>query len=141
MGDKRFSVRCGKGVQGRDMSREARKGAGFEQDWVDYVSKRLGDDRIERRVKNGKNDRGDIAGLLIHGKRTVVECKCCKRMELSQWLKEAEIECGNDDAEFPIVAHKRKGCGVKNFGGNFVTMDTDTFLAIIAGGFENLEEV
>ena len=117
------------------MSREARKGAGFEQDVVDYVSKRLGEKGIERRVKNGANDRGDIAGFLIRGLRAVIECKCCKRMELSEWLKEAEIERGNDDAEFGIVIHKRRGCGKKNFGRNFVTMELDTFLAIVVGGF------
>ncbi len=121
------------------MSKEARRGATFEQQWCDYASRRLGDDRIERRVKNGKNDRGDVAGLRIRGMRTVVECKCCARMELSGWLKEAETERGNDDAEFGIVAHKRRGCGEKGFGGNFVTMTTDTLLAIIAGGFGNLE--
>ena len=127
-------------MAGEAMSKEARKGASFEQDWCDYASMRLGDDRIERRTRNGKNDRGDVAGLRIHGKRAVVECKCCKRAELSEWLKEAEVERGNDDAEFGIVAHKRRGCGEKNFGGNFVTMTTDTFLAIVAGGFENLED-
>lgn len=121
------------------MSREARKGAAFEQQWADYASRRLGAD-IERRVKNGKNDRGDIAGLRIMGKRVVVECKNHQRMELPGWLKEADVEKGNDDAEYGIVAHKRRGCGEKSFGGNYVTMDTDTFLAIVAGGFENLEE-
>jgi len=121
------------------MSKEARRGAEFEQQWCDYASRRLGEG-IERRVKNGRNDRGDVAGLYIRGKRVVVECKNCKRTELSEWLKEAEIERGNDDAEYGIVAHKRRGCGEKSFGGNFVTMDTDTFLAIVAGGFEHLED-
>ena len=122
------------------MSREAKKGATFEQQWCDYAARRLGDDGIERRAKNGKNDRGDVAGLRIRGKRAVIECKCCNRLELSAWLKEADVERGNDDAEFGIVAHKRRGCGEKSFGGNYVTMDTDTFLAIIAGGFGNLED-
>ena len=122
------------------MSRNARTGAAFEQQFCNYASRRLGDDRIERRVKNGKNDRGDVSGMRIWGKRTVVECKCCKKTELAEWLKEAETERGNDDAEFGIVVHKRRGCGEKNFGGNFVTMTTDTFLAIIAGGFEYLED-
>lgn len=120
------------------MSREMRKGAGFEQDTSDYLSRVLGDERIERRVKHGANDRGDIAGLLIRGKRTVVECKNCKRMELSAWLDEAEIERLNDDAEFGIVIHKRKGCGKKNFGGNYVTMSLETLAAIIAGSKELL---
>ena len=121
------------------MSRESRRGATFEQQWCDYASRRLGAD-IERRAKNGRNDRGDVAGLRIRGKRTVVECKCRKSMDLAGWIGEAEDERANDDAEFGIVAHKRRGCGEKGFGGNYVTMTTDTFLAIVAGGFENLED-
>lgn len=126
-------------MAGEAMSREARKGATFEQQWCDYAARKLGAD-IERRAKNGRNDRGDVAGLYIRGKRVVVECKNCRRMELSAWLGEAETERGNDDAEFGVVAHKRRGCGEKSFGGNFVTMTTDTFLAIVAGGFGNLED-
>ena len=121
------------------MSRESRKGATFEQQVASYMSKRLAGD-IERRVKNGKNDRGDISGLRVRGKRCIVECKCCKKADLSGWLAEAEVERGNDDAEFGIVLHKRRGCGEKGFGNNYVTMTLDTFLAICAGGFDNLEE-
>ena len=115
------------------MSKSSRLGATFEQQVADYAAKRLGDKRIERRAKNGKNDRGDISGLMHLGKRVVAECKCCKRLELSGWLKEAETERGNDDAEYGIVIHKR-------FGGNFVTMTLDTYLAMCAGGFDLLEE-
>lgn len=122
------------------MSRNARKGAEFEKQFCNYSARRLGDDRIERRVKNGKNDRGDVTGFTIWGKRTVIECKCCKRTELSEWQKELETEMGNDDAEFGFTVHKRPGCGEKNFGKNFVTMTVDQLLAITAGGFEYLED-
>lgn len=116
------------------MSKQAQKGATFEQDTSDYLAAALGDDRIERRVKHGTNDRGDIAGLRIHGKRVVVECKNHKRMELAEWVDEAETERGNDDAEYGIVIHKRRGCGKAKFGGNYVTMTLETFAAIAAGG-------
>lgn len=116
------------------MSMQAQKGATFEQDTSDYLAAALGDDRIERRVKHGTNDRGDIAGLRIHGKRVVIECKNHKRMELAEWVDEAEIERGNDDADYGIVVHKRRGCGKAKFGGNYVTMTLETFAAIAAGG-------
>lgn len=116
------------------MSMQAQKGATFEQDTSDYLAAALGDDRIERRVKHGTNDRGDIAGLRIHGKRVVVECKNHKRMELAEWVDEAETERGNDDANYGIVVHKRRGCGKAKFGGNYVTMTLETFAAIAAGG-------
>ena len=116
------------------MSMQAQKGATFEQGTADYLAAALGDDRIERRVKHGTNDRGDIAGLRIHGKRVVVECKNHRRMELAEWVDEAETERGNDDAEYGIVVHKRRGCGKAKFGGNYVTMTLETFAAIVAGG-------
>lgn len=122
------------------MSKETRVGNEFAQDTVDYLSDVLGDKRIERRVLHGKNDRGDIAGIYINGKRTVIECKCCKRMELSTWIEEAEIEKANDDAEFAVVVHKRRGCGKKHFCDNYVTMRLETLAAIIAGSHELLEE-
>ena len=116
------------------MSMQAQKGATFEQDTADYLAAALGDDRIERRVKHGTNDRGDIAGLRIHGRRVVAECKNHRRMELAEWVDEAEIERGNDDADYGIVIHKRRGCGKAKFGGNYVTMTLETFAAIAAGG-------
>ena len=115
------------------MSKERRKGATFEQQTSDYLACVLEDKRIERRVMGGTNDRGDVSGVYIRGKRTVIECKNCKRMELAKWLDEAEVERANDDAEFAIVVHKRKGCGEKSFGGNYATMSLETLAAIIAG--------
>ena len=116
------------------MSSQTQKGSTFEQDTADFLAAALGDDRIERRVKHGTNDRGDIAGLHIRGKRTVVECKNHKRMELAAWIDEAETERGNDDAEYAIVVHKRRGCGKARFGGNYATMTLETLAALIAGG-------
>ena len=122
------------------MSREARKGATFEEMGARFFARVLGDDRIERRVKHGSKDRGDIAGLRIRGLKAVVECKNCKKMDLSGWIEEAEEERANDDAEFGIVLHKRRGFGEKNFGGNYVTMTAETFAAIVAGSHDLLEE-
>lgn len=121
------------------MSREMQKGSEFEQDVSDYLSAVLGDDRIERRAKNGKNDRGDITGLMVRGSRCVVECKNCKRTELADWVEQAEVERGNDDAEYGVVVHKRRGYGRKRLGGSYVTMTLETFAAIVAGGHGNLE--
>lgn len=120
------------------MSKESRKGNGFAEDVANHIASKLGDERIERRVLHGTKDRGDIAGLIFRGRRVVVECKCCKAMELAQWVDEAEVERGNDDAEYGIVVHKRRGRGAKRVGENYVTMTLDTFLAMTAGGREFL---
>jgi len=121
------------------MSRESRIGNGFAEQVANHLAEKLGDGRIERRVLHGTKDRGDIAGLLFRGRRVAVECKCCKKMELSTWVDEAEVERSNDDAEYGVVVHKRKGKGAKRFGENYVTMTLDTFCAMAAGGFDLLE--
>lgn len=115
------------------MSKSKQRGTSFEVQTVEYLRRVLGDDRIERRALNGINDRGDIAGVTIRGKRTVIECKNAKRMELAAWLDEAEAERRNDDAEFAVVVHKRRGCGEAKFGGNYATMSLETLASIIAG--------
>lgn len=100
---------------------------------ADYFAWALSDDRIDRRVKTGAKDRGDIAGLRMRGKRVVVECKDYGgRHRLPEWLDEAETERGNDDAEYGIVAWKR--LGVRDPAKQYVTMTAETFMAMVAGG-------
>lgn len=83
-------------------------GSSFERTIADYLKVELGDDRIDRRVKHGSKDRGDIGGVrTIQGGRVVVECKNVASLNLSGWLNEAEAERGNDDAVIAVVVHKR----------------------------------
>ena len=121
------------------MSKQKTKGSAFERQAVDYIARRLGDDRIERRALSGTNDRGDISGLYFRGKRMVVECKNHKRMELAEWIDEAEAERGNDGAEYKAVLHHKRNTGEKRFGRNYVTMELDDLLAMIVGGRDYLE--
>jgi hypothetical protein len=93
------------------MSAASRKGASFERLIADSLAAQLDDDRIDRRVKHGVNDRGDISGMRVHGQRVVVECKNQKRLTLAEWVDEAEVERGNDDALIGLVIHKRRGKG------------------------------
>ena len=122
------------------MSRERKKGTDFESKVVAYMARVLGDSRIERRAMSGTNDRGDVSGVMLRGKRCVVECKNARRMELSAWVDEAEDERGNDGAEFAFVVHHRKGCGEANMGRQYVTCTLETLCAVIAGAHELLEE-
>ena len=121
------------------MSKQKAKGSAFEQHVVDYMARALGDKRIERRVTSGANDRGDVAGVFLRCKPVVIECKNHARMELSQWLEEAEAERANADAEFAFVVHKRRGCGEANMGKTYVTCDLRTLCAVIAGARELVE--
>lgn len=93
-------------------SRASARQAGpkFERDVADCFARELGDDRIDRRVKTGAKDKGDIAGLRVRGLRVVVEVKeYGGRFEVGKWLKEAETERINDDALAGIVVAKRRG--------------------------------
>lgn len=121
------------------MSRSKEKGSWLETVVSKYLAAALGDDRIERRVTEGAKDRGDIAGFRIHGKRVVLECKNCVRLELSKWADEAETERCNDDADFAFVVFKRKGCGEKNIGKTYVLTDLETLAALGAGSRDLLE--
>ena len=118
------------------MSRQKEKGTRFESQVAEYMRSMLGDSRIERRASSGAKDRGDIAGVTLRCKPVVIECKNHQRMELAQWLDEAEAERGNADAEFAFVVHKRRGCGEAGMGGTYVTCTLETLCAVIAGARE-----
>lgn len=106
-------------------------GAKFERQIADYLSEHV-DDRIDRRVKTGAKDRGDIAGLRHMGERIVVECKNTTAISLGTWASEAEVERGNDDAIAGVVAHKRHGKGAPE--DQWVTMTLKDFVALLTGG-------
>lgn len=62
---------------------------------------------VDRRVKEGKNDRGDIGGI-VPG--LVIESKYAPaRYEIGEWLKEADREGANDNADLAVVWFKLKG--------------------------------
>lgn len=112
-------------------NRSARQaGSRFERLVADYLRDTI-DDRIDRRVKTGAKDRGDIAGLRAHGQRIVVEVKDCTRTQLGPWLAEAETERGNDDALAGIVISKRHGKGTPEH--QIVHMTLQNFVSLITG--------
>lgn len=118
---------------GRSRRTARQAGASFERLMADYFAWALDDDRIDRRVKTGAKDKGDIAGVRMRGKRVVIECKDYGgQHKLPEWLKEAETERGNDDAAYGVVIWKRRGTA--DPAEQFVTMTAETFMAMVAGG-------
>ena len=106
-------------------------GARFERSIADHLAARVSE-FVDRRVKTGAKDRGDIANLRsTHGLRIVVECKDTARLELSQWRAEAELEAGNDDAPIALVVHKRRGHGKP--GEQWVTCTVDDLVTLLTG--------
>ena len=112
--------------------RSARQaGSRFEREIADYLAEHV-DDRIDRRVKTGAKDKGDIAGLRHMGEKIAVEAKNYGgRLHAGPWVKEAHIAAGNDDAPAGIVVAKRRG--TTNPGEQFVLMTVDDLIAIITG--------
>lgn len=106
-------------------------GAAFERAVADYLATHL-DDRIDRRVKTGAHDKGDIANVRdSHGRKIVIECKNTTRLDLATWMREAHQEAINDKAHIGLIVHKRHGNAVP--GNQWVTMTLVDLLNLLAG--------
>lgn len=115
-------------------TRASAKAAGtrHESAVVAYLREHLDDDRIERRAKSGAKDRGDVSGVRTpHGGRVVIEAKNVTRQALAQWIGEAEVERGNDDALVGLVVAKRHGVG--DPGSQYVHMTLRDLVALLTG--------
>lgn len=118
-------------ARGRSRTSAKKAGAGFERAQADWLAERLGSDHIDRRVKSGAADKGDIAGVrLPDGGRVVVECKNTAKIALPAWLREAETERVNDGAAIGVVMHKRHGVSAPDQ--QYVTMTAETFARLVS---------
>lgn len=120
-------------MSARPRTRRSARTAGtrFERTIADALAAALDDDRIDRRARTGAKDRGDIAGLRLHGQRVVVEVKDCATLRLPAWTAEARTEAGNDDALVGVVVHKRRG--VSDPLAQWVTCTVADLVAILSG--------
>lgn len=106
-----------------------KKGSWFERLMADHFAWALKDDRIDRAVKRGANDIGDIAGVRFHGHRIAVEVKNTTKVELSKWATEAEAERVNLKALAGLTIHKR--VGKTDPGSQWVTMTVNDLVALM----------
>ncbi|WDH77886.1 hypothetical protein PTQ19_10170 [Microbacterium esteraromaticum] len=117
----------------RNRASAKKAGTAFERRQADYLADVLNDDRIDRRVKTGAADKGDIAGVrTVNGARVVIECKDTATLSLPAWLREAEAERLNDGARIGVVMHKRRGTA--DPAEQYVTMTAATFALLLKGG-------
>lgn len=114
----------------RTRSSAKKAGATFERVVADYLADTI-DDRIDRRVKNGARDLGDIGGIRVHGQRVVAECKNTRAWTPGEWLREAEKERINDSALAGVVVAKRHGSA--DPGEQVVLMTLADFAALLTG--------
>lgn len=118
-------------------NRASAKAAGTRMESLvaNFLATRLDDDRIERRAKSGAKDRGDISGVrTVSGGRVVIEVKDTARDNLPAWIREAEVERGNDDAVVGVVVHKKRGSA--NPADQFVSMTLESFAILLEGGVQ-----
>lgn len=116
---------------GRSLKSAKNAGTRMERVTADYLARVLDDDGIDRQVKTGALDLGDVRGVKIWGKPVAIECKDVATMALPAWLREAEVERGNKDALAGVVVHKKRGSGIP--GDQYVTMSLRDFGAILSG--------
>lgn len=106
-------------------------GSSFERLIADHLRDNV-DDRIDRRVKTGALDKGDIGGVrLPQGGRVVLECKNTVAMSLGTWQGETDAERRNDGALVGAIVHKRHGKG--SAGSQWVTMTLDDLVVLLGG--------
>lgn len=104
-------------------------GATFERIVADYLAANVSD-VIDRKVRTGSKDTGDIGGVRLRGHRIVIEAKNSTRTDLAGWIAEAQLEAENDGAAVGVIAHKRHGVGAP--GRQWVTMTLADFAWILA---------
>lgn len=124
-------------------SRQSAKQAGarFEQTIATALADRLQDDRIERRTKNGNKDRGDLTGIrTLTGARVVAELKdYAGTVHVKEWLDQAAVEAGNDDAPIGVVIFKRRGISDPMQQGVLMTVEDLAYLLTGGIGWQERE--
>ena len=111
--------------------RSARQaGSRFEREIADYLAEHV-DDRIDRKVKTGKRDEGDIGGLRHMGQKVCVEVKNTSRINLGVWANEVELQRGHYDAGVGLIVHKRHGKGQPQ--DQWVTLTLADFVSLLTG--------
>ena len=105
-------------------------GARFERTMADYFKAQLSE-FIDRRVKTGAKDKGDLVNVRAHGQEVVVELKDCAKFDIGGWINEADVERGNADALAGLVIFKRRG--TTDPGDMYALMTVRDLLAIWQG--------
>lgn len=94
------------------MNRSKQKGTAFETAVTKYMKSYF--PNVERRALQGAHDTGDIAGISIHGKPLVIECKNTKTLNITEHLKELEREQQNAHTKWGVLIQHAPRVGFDN---------------------------
>lgn len=116
----------------RNRNSAKKAGSSFERLVADYLKEVLDNPNIDRRVKAGAKDCGDIANVRTSdGFPMILECKDYGgQFHVSEWLREAELERINDNALLGFVVAKRRG--ISEPGEQVVFMSLKSLAIILA---------
>jgi len=106
------------------MGRSRAKGTAWETAIVTYLQTR-GWPTAERRALAGRNDRGDIAGVV----GVCIEAKSAARLELAVWADQTRAETINAAARVGAVWIRRRG--KPNPADGYVLLDGHTFTELL----------
>jgi hypothetical protein len=119
------------------MSRNRRSakaaGSSFERTIADWLRVALDNDFIDRRVKTGSKDCGDVGGVrTLEGFRVMVETKdYAGALKPPEWLREVEVQSLNDGALAGVCIAKRKG--TSDPARQYVLMELGHLAALLTG--------
>ena len=107
-------------------------GSRFERMIADHLRDNLSR-FIDRKVKTGSADQGDIANVETHKGRVIaVECKDYGgQLKAAEWIAEAHTESANSGGVAGVVVAKRRGTQAP--GDQWVLTTVDDLIRIIKG--------
>lgn len=122
----------------RSRASAKKAGSDFERQMADCLALWV-DDRIDRKVKTGALDKGDIANLRMHGQKVTVEAKNYGgQIKAAEWAAEGAVERVNDGALAWVVIAKRKG--TTDPLKQWVLMEMGELIALINGNRSHISE-
>jgi hypothetical protein len=89
----------------------------------------------ERLALQGGKDRGDITGI----PGVVVEVKSVQTYAFNQWLKEAQVERDNAQADFGFVVAKPRMVGTTRTGSWYSLMYAHEFMALVQAAVKHAD--
>lgn len=122
----------------RNRTSAKKAGASFERLIANYLAEHV-DDRIDRQIKTGNKDIGDIAGLRHMGGKIIIEAKDYGgRIHAGPWTREAAVERGNADGLAGIVVAKRRG--TTSPAEQYVLMELGELVALLTGSRDHYDK-
>jgi len=107
------------------------KGSRFESDIADHLNE--SGMKARRLPRAGSKDIGDVELTVSKDVTLVIEAKNCKKQEMAEWLREADIEACNHEMKFgvPTIGAVVTKTRNKSIGEARVTLTLDQLVNLL----------